>query len=39
MEVGGDFTVVSRSDTGQSSSKQNSVSVGFGAGQTGVGAP
>ncbi|WP_375707070.1 hemagglutinin repeat-containing protein, partial [Bartonella sp. AA126HLJHH] len=28
MEVGGDFTVVSRSDTGQSSSKKNSVSVG-----------
>ncbi|WP_375661120.1 hemagglutinin repeat-containing protein, partial [Bartonella sp. CL71SXKL] len=29
MEVGGDFTVVSRSDTGQSSSKQNSVSIGY----------
>uniref|UniRef100_UPI0035CFC700 hemagglutinin repeat-containing protein n=1 Tax=Bartonella sp. AA9NXGY TaxID=3243443 RepID=UPI0035CFC700 len=28
MEVGGDFTVVSRSDTGQTSSKKNSVSVG-----------
>ncbi|MET3590561.1 filamentous hemagglutinin, partial [Bartonella silvatica] len=29
MEVGGDFAVVSRSDTGQSSSKQNSVSIGY----------
>uniref|UniRef100_UPI0035D02467 hemagglutinin repeat-containing protein n=1 Tax=Bartonella sp. PS17NMGDW TaxID=3243573 RepID=UPI0035D02467 len=28
MEVGGDFTVFSRSDKGQSSSKKNSVSVG-----------
>ncbi len=37
MEVGGDFAITSRSDTGQSSSKQNSVSVGFGAGQTGGG--
>ncbi|WP_375631849.1 MULTISPECIES: hemagglutinin repeat-containing protein, partial [unclassified Bartonella] len=37
MEVGGDFAITSRSDTGQTSSKQNSVSVGFGAGQTGGG--
>ncbi|WP_208432769.1 hemagglutinin repeat-containing protein, partial [Bartonella taylorii] len=37
MEVGGAFTITSRSDTGQTSSKQNSVSVGFGAGQTGGG--
>ncbi|WP_273760766.1 hemagglutinin repeat-containing protein, partial [Bartonella sp. ML70XJBT.G] len=37
MGVGGDLTVNSRSDTGQSSSKQNSVSVGFGAGATGGG--
>ncbi len=37
MEVGGDFAIISRSDTGQTSSKQNSVSVGFGAGQTGGG--
>ncbi|WP_375701051.1 hemagglutinin repeat-containing protein, partial [Bartonella sp. AA23NXGY] len=37
MEVGGDFSITSRSDTGQTSSKQNSVSVGFGAGQTGGG--
>ncbi len=29
MEVGGDFSVTSRSDTGQSSSKQNSVSIGY----------
>ncbi|WP_375643827.1 MULTISPECIES: hemagglutinin repeat-containing protein, partial [unclassified Bartonella] len=33
MEVGGDFTVVSRSDTGQSSSKQNSFSIGFNGGK------
>ncbi len=37
MEIGGDFTITSRSDTGQTSSKQNSVSVGFGAGQKGGG--
>ncbi|WP_273760872.1 hemagglutinin repeat-containing protein, partial [Bartonella sp. ML70XJBT.G] len=37
MNVGGDFSIISRSDTGQTSSKQNSVSVGFGAGQTGGG--
>ncbi|WP_375700682.1 hemagglutinin repeat-containing protein, partial [Bartonella sp. OC74QHHN] len=37
MEVGGDFAITSRSDTGQTSSKQNSVSAGFGAGQTGGG--
>ncbi|WP_273722155.1 hemagglutinin repeat-containing protein, partial [Bartonella sp. ML71XJBT] len=37
MGVGGDLTVNSRSDTGQSSSKQNSVSVGFGSGNTGGG--
>ncbi len=37
MEVGGDFAITSRSDTGQTSSKKNSVSVGFGAGQTGGG--
>ncbi|WP_375672364.1 MULTISPECIES: hemagglutinin repeat-containing protein, partial [unclassified Bartonella] len=29
MEVGGDFAITSRSDTGQSSSKQNSVSIGY----------
>ncbi|WP_375707628.1 hemagglutinin repeat-containing protein, partial [Bartonella sp. AA1HLJMS] len=37
MEVGGALTITSRSDTEQTSSKQNSVSVGFGAGQTGGG--
>ncbi|WP_375657267.1 hemagglutinin repeat-containing protein [Bartonella sp. CM120XJJH] len=37
MEVGGSFAITGRSDTGQTSSKQNSVSVGFGAGQTGGG--
>ncbi|EJF74419.1 filamentous hemagglutinin family domain-containing protein [Bartonella birtlesii LL-WM9] len=37
MKVGGALTITSRSDTGQTSSKQNSVSVGFGAGQTGGG--
>ncbi|EJF93814.1 hypothetical protein ME9_01284 [Bartonella taylorii 8TBB] len=37
MEVGGALTITSRSDTGQTSSKQKSVSVGFGAGQTGGG--
>ncbi|WP_208436418.1 hemagglutinin repeat-containing protein, partial [Bartonella vinsonii] len=30
MEVGGDLTIASRSDTGQTSSKQKSVSAGFG---------
>ncbi|MET3590406.1 hypothetical protein ABID23_001514 [Bartonella silvatica] len=30
VEIGGDFTVASFSDTGQTSSKQKSVSVGFG---------
>ncbi|WP_019221832.1 hemagglutinin repeat-containing protein, partial [Bartonella senegalensis] len=34
MGVGGDFTITSLSDTGKSSSKQNSVSVGFGVGTT-----
>ncbi|WP_375705879.1 hemagglutinin repeat-containing protein, partial [Bartonella sp. AA2SXKL] len=29
MEVGGDFAITSRSDTGHSSSKQNSVSIGY----------
>ncbi|CDO46871.1 filamentous hemagglutinin [Bartonella henselae] len=33
MGVGGDFTITSHSDTGQSSSKQNSVSVGFNGGK------
>ncbi|WP_244614022.1 hemagglutinin repeat-containing protein [Bartonella kosoyi] len=33
MGVGGDFTITSLSDTGQSSSKQNSVSVGFNGGK------
>ncbi|WP_208442421.1 hemagglutinin repeat-containing protein, partial [Bartonella raoultii] len=37
MGVGGDFTITSLSDTGQTTSKQNSVSVGFGAGATGGG--
>ncbi|WP_208541718.1 hemagglutinin repeat-containing protein, partial [Bartonella capreoli] len=30
MDIGGDFTVISRSDTEQTSSNQNSISVGFG---------
>ncbi len=33
MDIGGDFTVISRSDTGQSSSKQNSLSIGFNGGK------
>ncbi|WP_273760811.1 hemagglutinin repeat-containing protein, partial [Bartonella sp. ML70XJBT.G] len=37
MGVGGDLTITSLSDTGQTSSKQNAVSVGFGAGATGGG--
>ncbi|UNF53051.1 hemagglutinin repeat-containing protein [Bartonella krasnovii] len=37
MGVGGDLTITSLSDTGQTTSKQNSVSVGFGGGATGGG--
>ncbi|WP_019223691.1 hemagglutinin repeat-containing protein [Bartonella rattaustraliani] len=33
MEVGGDLAIASRSDTGQTSSKQKSVSVGFNGGR------
>ncbi|EJF74091.1 hypothetical protein MCO_01943, partial [Bartonella sp. DB5-6] len=33
MDIGGDFTVISRSDTGQTVSKQNSLSVGFNGGK------
>ncbi len=29
IEVGGDFAITSRSDTGQTSSKQNSVAIGY----------
>ncbi len=37
MGIGGDFTITNRSDMGQSSSKQNSLSIGFCAGKTGGG--
>ncbi|CAK01429.1 filamentous hemagglutinin [Bartonella tribocorum CIP 105476] len=33
MNVGGDFSITSQSDTGKTSSKQNSVSVGFNGGK------
>ncbi|WP_375671310.1 hemagglutinin repeat-containing protein, partial [Bartonella sp. CL434QHHD] len=33
MEVGGDFAITSRNDTGQSSSKQDSFSIGFNGGK------
>ncbi|WP_396584119.1 hemagglutinin repeat-containing protein [Bartonella grahamii] len=33
MEVGGDLNITSRSDTGQTSSKQNSFSIGFNGGK------
>ncbi|WP_375701089.1 hemagglutinin repeat-containing protein, partial [Bartonella sp. AA23NXGY] len=33
MEVGGDFAITSRSDTGQTSSKQDSFSIGFNGGK------
>ncbi|SPU27769.1 Hemolysin precursor [Candidatus Bartonella washoeensis] len=33
VDVGGDLTIVSRSDTGQTSSKQNSFSIGFNSGK------